>query len=81
MWKKEGGRKDSPQAGQWRRAASLLPALRTQRQRQSCGFEASLLYRVSSRTTRATQRNPVSNSKQNKAKRKVKERKVERLTS
>jgi hypothetical protein len=29
-------------------------------------FEASLVYRVSSRTTRATQRNPVSKTKQNK---------------
>jgi hypothetical protein len=29
-------------------------------------FEASLVYRVSSRTARATQRNPVSKTKQNK---------------
>jgi hypothetical protein len=31
-------------------------------------FEASLVYRVSSRTARTTQRNPVSKTKQNKTK-------------
>jgi hypothetical protein len=37
------------------------------RGRQISEFEASLVYRVSSRTARATQRNPVSkNKKQNK---------------
>jgi hypothetical protein len=30
-------------------------------------FEANLVYRVSSRTTRATQRNPVSNNNNNKS--------------
>jgi hypothetical protein len=34
--------------------------------------EASLVYRVSSRTARATQRNPVSKKKQNKTKQKQK---------
>jgi hypothetical protein len=39
-------------------------------------FEASLVYRVSSRTARATQRNPVSNNqKKKKKKRKEKEKK------
>ena len=38
----------------------LIPALR----RQSSEFEASLVYKVSSRTARAIQRNPVSKSKQ-----------------
>jgi hypothetical protein len=39
-------------------------------------FEASLVYRVSSRTARATQRNPVSKKNQRKGKeRKGKERK------
>jgi hypothetical protein len=33
-------------------------------------FEASLVYRLSSRTARATQRNPVSKTKQNKTKQK-----------
>ena len=38
----------------------MIPALRGQAGR-SIKFEASLVYRVSSRTARATQRNPVSN--------------------
>jgi hypothetical protein len=38
-------------------------------------FEASLVYRVSSRTARATQRNPVSKN-QKKKKRKKKEKKA-----
>ena len=32
-----------------------------QRQADLCEFEASLVYKASSRTARATQRNPVSN--------------------
>jgi hypothetical protein len=36
------------------------------RGRQISEFEASLVYRVSSRTARATQRNPVSKNKNNK---------------
>jgi hypothetical protein len=35
------------------------------RGRQISEFKASLVYRVSSRTARATQRNPVSETKQN----------------
>jgi hypothetical protein len=38
------------------------------RGRRISEFEASLVYRVSSRTARAIQRNPVSNAKQNKIK-------------
>ena len=38
----------------------LIPALRRQTQADLCEFEASLVYRVSSRTARAAQRNPVS---------------------
>jgi hypothetical protein len=38
-------------------------------------FEASLVYRVSSRTARATQRNPVSKKKEKKRKERKKERK------
>jgi hypothetical protein len=34
-------------------------------------FEASLVYKVSSRTARATQRNPVSKKTKNKTKKKV----------
>jgi hypothetical protein len=43
------------------------------RGRQISEFEASLVYRVSSRTARATERNPVSKkTKQNKTKNKTK---------
>jgi hypothetical protein len=38
-------------------------------------FEASLVYRVSSRTARATQRNPVSKKKKKKRKKKEKKKK------
>jgi hypothetical protein len=46
-------------------------------------FEASLVYRVSSRTARATQRNPVSKNqknkiKQNNNKKKISNKKIER---
>jgi hypothetical protein len=40
------------------------------RGRQISEFEASLVYRVSSRTARATQRNPVSETKKKKKKKK-----------
>jgi hypothetical protein len=40
-------------------ATHLIPALVRQRQVDLSEFEASLVYRVSSRTARATQRNPV----------------------
>jgi hypothetical protein len=43
----------------------LIPALGRQRQTE---LEASLVYRVSSRTARATQRNPVSGKKKKKKK-------------
>ena len=52
----------------------LFPALRRQRQVDLFEFEASLVYRASSRTARTTQRHPVSKNKQ-KRKRK-KERKI-----
>ena len=38
----------------------LIPALGRQRQEDPCEFEASLVCRESSRTARATLRNPVS---------------------
>jgi hypothetical protein len=47
----------------WR--MSLIPALGRQRQWIS-EFEASLVYKVSSRTARAIQRNPVLKNKQTK---------------
>jgi hypothetical protein len=54
----------------WR--TPLIPALRKQRQAIS-EFEASLVYKVSSRTVRATQRNSVlkNKTKQNKTKQKT----------
>ena len=42
-----------------------IPTLGRQRQVDLCEFKASLIYRASSRTGRATQRNPASKS-QNK---------------
>jgi hypothetical protein len=45
------------------------PSSQEGRSRQISEFEASLVYKVSSRTARATQRNPVSKkTKQNKTK-------------
>jgi hypothetical protein len=41
----------------------LIPAFEKQSQVDLCEFRASLVYRVSSRTARATQRNPVANLK------------------
>jgi hypothetical protein len=47
------------------------------RSRQISEFEASLVYRVWSRTARATQRNPVSKNK-NQAKKKKKKKEFEK---
>ena len=60
-------------AGQWW-SMTLIPALRRQRQAHLCEFKASLLYRASTRTARATLRNPVSKTKQNKNKKEEKYR-------
>jgi hypothetical protein len=49
----------------------LIPGLGG-RGRQISEFEASLVYRVSSRTARATQRNPVSKNQKRKKKKKKK---------
>jgi hypothetical protein len=38
----------------------LIPALGREKQEDLCEFEASLVYRASSRIARATQRNPAS---------------------
>jgi hypothetical protein len=48
------------------------------RGRQISGFEASLVYKVSSRTARATQRNPVLGKKEKRKRKRKKERKKER---
>jgi len=45
---------------------AVIPALGRQRQAHLCEFKSTLLYRVSSRTARATQRNPVLKNKQKK---------------
>jgi hypothetical protein len=50
------------------------------RGRQISEFEASLVYKVSSRTARAIQRNPVSKN-QKKKKRKKKKKKLKQLLS
>ena len=44
----------------------LIPAIRRQRQVGLCEFEASLVYRVSSRTDSIVTGNPVSRNKQTK---------------
>jgi hypothetical protein len=46
----------------------LIQALGRQRQVNLCEFGASLVYRTSSRTSKVTQRNPVSKKKKNKTK-------------
>jgi hypothetical protein len=43
-------------------------------------FEASLVYRVSSRTARVTQRNPVSKKKKKKTKQKHKKKRCQNLS-
>jgi hypothetical protein len=45
------------------------------RGRRISEFKASLVYKVSSRTARATQRNPVSKNQKKKKKKKEKEKK------
>jgi hypothetical protein len=57
----------------WR--TPLIPALRRQRQAIS-EFEARLVYKVSSRTARAIQRNLVSNKQKKKKKKKTKKKKL-----
>ena len=42
---------------------AFVPALRRQRGRQIFEFETSLVYKISTRTAQATQRNPVLGEK------------------
>jgi hypothetical protein len=58
------------QAGRWWHTP-LIPSLGRQRQ-QISEFEASLVYKVSSRIARAIQRNPVSKNQKIKTKTKTK---------
>ena len=44
-------------------ALAIIPALERQRQAHLCEFESSLVYGVSSRTARVTQRNPDTHTK------------------
>jgi hypothetical protein len=46
-------------AGQWCQGTPLIPTFERLRQADLCEIKPSLVYRVSSRTARATQRNPV----------------------
>ena len=48
----------------WQWHTPLIPALGRQRQAGLFEFEASMVYKKSSRTVRVTQRNPVSKFKQ-----------------
>ena len=47
----------------------LITSLKRQRREELCEFEARLVYRVSSRTAKATQRSPVLKKKKEKKKR------------
>jgi hypothetical protein len=58
--------KTNKQVGQWWHMP-LIPPFGRQRQVDFCEFDASLVYRASLRTVRATQRNPVSNKTNNTA--------------
>ena len=50
----------------------LVPALKRQRQADLYEFKVNLVYRMSSRRARATQRNPVAKNQKKKKKRKEK---------
>jgi hypothetical protein len=72
----EGEERDTSSREWWR--MPLIPG----RGRQIPEFEASLVYKVSSRTAKATQRNPVSKNKtkQNKTKKKKRYKQRQRDT-
>jgi hypothetical protein len=55
----------------------LIPALGRQRQADFSEFKASLIYKVSSRTAKAIQRNPVSKNNNNNKKERKKEKRKE----
>jgi hypothetical protein len=55
--------------GWWR--TPLIPALEEAEAGRALEFEVNLSFRMSSRTSRTTQRNPILNTKQNKTKQKI----------
>jgi hypothetical protein len=59
------------QAGRWW-CTPFIPALGRQRQADLCEFDASLVYKVSFRTARATQRNPVYKNQKNQSNKQTK---------
>jgi hypothetical protein len=60
----------------WWRLTPLIPTPGRQRQVDLCEFKASLVYRVNSRTARATLRNPVSKTNKQERKKGRKKQKV-----
>ena len=58
-------KKRQTEPGQWRHMA-FNPSTREAKAGRSLEFKTSLVYRVSSKTARTTQRNPVSKNKQKK---------------
>ena len=63
---------------------TLIPVLGRQKQADLCEFKASLVYRVSSRTVKATQRSPVLKNKTkqtNKQKNQTKQMKTSTTTN
>ena len=66
-------RKPISYAGQWW-YIPLIPALGRQRQLDLSEFKASLVHRVSSRTVKATQRNPILKNERERERKKERER-------
>jgi hypothetical protein len=56
---------------------ALILAPRSQRQEDICEFDASLVYKISYRTARATQRNPILKNQNEERRRKEEEEKKE----
>ena len=63
-----------PNSARWCWCTPLILALGRQRQADLCELTGSLVYKVSSRTARPTQRNPVSKNQKKKQKQKNKKK-------